>query len=49
MKAGDSEVLHEQHLCVESKTKQTVTVGSCLDGSAVGTCFGGLFVCCDGL
>lgn len=42
-------MLREQPLCVESKTKQTVTVGSCLDVSVVGTCFGGLFICCDGL
>lgn len=35
-------------LC-DIKTNQTVTVGSCLDVGAVGTCLSGLFVCCDGL
>lgn len=34
-------------LC-DIKTNQTVTVGSCLDVGAVGTCLSGLFVCCDG-
>lgn len=35
-------------LC-DTKTNQTVTVGSCLDFDAVGTCLSGVFVCCDGL
>lgn len=48
IKAGPPSGPWRTSLCVIT-TNPTVTVGSCLDGSVVGTCLPVLFVCCDGL